>query len=440
MNFLSVLLPEEIVREEKAGNFETAKKILKERLSEKLPEPLRKRFEYEFERIDRIVKDYPYDERKAEDLFYKSINHASQGEFEHLVQNGMLDYMLIDGKRYFEKRFVQNLTFQSADYAKRYENKRNEVRELVNGRISELVNGDKPRRYTVTAEESLTLKKDLDAKLLKCWLPFPMEKSPILSAKVIDCDHDYKLSSKSENVTLYMEDKPQVGTTFKVKFEYTIEEQISKVDPLKVSKNVPKRYLKEIPPHIVFSPYVKSLTSDIVGKEENPYLKAKKIYEWITQNVKYSYMHAYSTYDVSLVDFAISNLKGDCGVQALTFITMCRIAGIPSRWESGWFINPIDASPHDWAYFYVKPYGWLPVDPSFGGSRSGELRDFYFGNLDAFRMIANSNFMVDFDPPKKYIRSDPYDNQVGELETEKENIYYGDFETKIDVISFQKSL
>lgn len=438
MNFLSVILPEEISREEKIGNFETAKSLIRDMLSRKIPELLRERLEYEFERINRVIKDYPYDEKMASAIFERTIKDSSKKEFDMLFQNGMLDYIFIEGKRFFEKRFVQNLTFKDENYAKRYENSRIKVRELVNKRISEILNGDIPKKYKVVAEISLTLKRDFDAQILKCWLPFP-KKSPLIdSVKILECDHEYKMSSKSESMTLYMEDKPRAGTTFKAKFEYTVKEQALKVEPSKVLNGPQmKKYIKEVPPHIIFSPYVKNLTSKIVGKTENPYFKAMKIYEWITENIKYAYMHAYSTYDMPLVDFALSNLKGDCGVQALTFITMCRSVGIPSKWESGWFINPIDASPHDWSYFYVKPYGWLPVDPSFGGSREGKLRDFYFGNLDAFRMAANANFMVDFDPPKRFVRSDPYDNQVGEIETEKENIYYDDFETKIKVISFQ---
>lgn len=439
MDFLSVLLPEEIRREENAGNFELARKMIEERLSKKLPLLLRKRLEYELERIKRVIKNYPYDEKMARSIFEKSIKNASKDEFDILLQNGMLDYILIEKNRFFEKRFIQNLTFRDESYAKRYENVRSNVRELINKRILEILDGDKPQRYDVSAEISLTVKRDFNAKILRCWLPFPKVGYPIESAKLIECDHEYRFSSNSENVTLYMEDRPKAGTRFKVKFEYTITEQISNVDPSKVSTARISKYLKEVPPHIVFSPYVKNITSEIIGKEENPYFKAKRIYEWITENIKYSYMHAYSTYDTSLVDFALSNLRGDCGVQALTFITMCRSCGIPARWESGWFINPIDASPHDWAYFYAKPYGWMPVDPSFGGSRDGRLRDFYFGNLDAFRMIANEDFMVGFDPPKQFVRSDPYDNQEGEVETEKENIYYDDFETKINVISFQKS-
>nr|WP_276318744.1 transglutaminase-like domain-containing protein [Marinitoga lauensis] len=190
---------------------------------------------------------------------------------------------------------------------------------------------------------------------------------------------------------------------------------------------------------MLFTYYLKQLTKEIIGNEKNPYLKAKLIYNWITLNVNYSYVNPYSIYE-NIPQFVATNLKGDCGFQALLFITMCRIAGIPSRWQSGWYINKYFASPHDWALFYIEPYGWIPADLSFGGARREipEFRSFYFGNLDGFRMPANIDFMIPF-KNKKYYRSDPYDNQVGELETEIENIYSDKFEYKIEIVNFEEA-
>ena len=34
---------------------------------------------------------------------------------------------------------------------------------------------------------------------------------------------------------------------------------------------------------------------------------------------------------------------------ALTFITMCRIAGVPARWQSGLYVAPDSVGSHDWA-------------------------------------------------------------------------------------------
>ena len=57
-------------------------------------------------------------------------------------------------------------------------------------------------------------------------------------------------------------------------------------------------------------------------------------------------------------EYCATNLRGDCGVQALLFITLCRIAGVPAGWESGLYSNPVSLGAHDWAMFYAEPYGW----------------------------------------------------------------------------------
>ena len=94
---------------------------------------------------------------------------------------------------------------------------------------------------------------------------------------------------------------------------------------------------------------------------------------------------------------------------------------------------------HDWARFYVAPYGWLYCDASFGGSawRAGsrERWNFYFGNLEPFRMVANRDLQQDFDPPKKFLRADPYDSQLGEVEYEDEGLTLHDFTTQLTVLS-----
>ena len=59
---------------------------------------------------------------------------------------------------------------------------------------------------------------------------------------------------------------------------------------------------------------------------------------------------------------------GRCGIQALLFVTLCRAVDIPARWQSGLYTTPVNVGCHDWAQFYVEPYGWLFADCSFGGS------------------------------------------------------------------------
>ena len=91
--------------------------------------------------------------------------------------------------------------------------------------------------------------------------------------------------------------------------------------------------------------------------------------------------------------------------------------------------------------FYVEPYGWVFADPSFGGSawRSGntERWNYYFGNLDIFRMPANSEIQMEFMPEKKWLRGDPIDNQRGEFEYEDHGLRYSQLEVNQELISMR---
>lgn len=168
-----------------------------------------------------------------------------------------------------------------------------------------------------------------------------------------------------------------------------------------------------------FTPYLRSLAAELAAGESTPVGKAKKFYDFVTQQVKYSFMRDYFQID-DLGEYCAVNLKGDCGLQALLFILLCRIAGIPARWQSGLSIDADYVGSHDWAQFYLEGWGWLFADPSYGGSawRAGNLERhaFYFGNLDPMRMVANRRYQAELLPRMEKLRIDPYDNQSGEIE------------------------
>ena len=80
----------------------------------------------------------------------------------------------------------------------------------------------------------------------------------------------------------------------------------------------------------------------------------------------------------------------------------------------------------------------MPVDPYMGiwamryaktlkPEQKREVRDFYFGGLDQYRMIANSDHSQMLNPPKHTMRSDDVDFQRGELECGDKNLYFNQF-------------
>jgi transglutaminase-like putative cysteine protease len=429
MEFLSVNIPEDVLRAEYEGNYREAEGRINKYLEGRLPAIMRQRLEYEFYRISRIKKNYCYTLEAAKDVIKNTIKDITDEEFDNLLKDKKLDLILFEGDPFFEKRFADNLCFADKNYMQRkiLDEKREKGKELLHNRLNELLKGDSPKAYKVRGRITKIPKViPFDAKTIKCWLPLPKSDLQQRASSWIKTDiSDFTVSRNNHPQRTFFAQKtvdPASKNAFSVEFEYRITEIISNVDPdmVRLPKINMDTYFEEQNPQIIFTPYLKKLASEIVKDERNPYLGAKKIYDWITLNVNYSFMKEYKYYG-NLPEYAATNLKGDCGVQALLFITLCRICRIPARWQSGWYANPLSPGNHDWALFYCEPYGWLPADCSFGGARRNkeEYREFYFGNLDAFRMVTTTGFMSPFFPEKKFMRNDPYDNQSGEMETER---------------------
>lgn len=67
-----------------------------------------------------------------------------------------------------------------------------------------------------------------------------------------------------------------------------------------------------------------------------------------------------------------------------------------------------------------------------------ERWNFYFGNLDPFRVPLNSDFQHAFYPPRTHLRADPYDSQSGEVEYAGGGLTHSQFEARREMISIQE--
>lgn len=224
---------------------------------------------------------------------------------------------------------------------------------------------------------------------------------------------------------------------FSVEYSYVHTARYHDVSAIEPDAAQPCFDTGEEAPHIIFTPYLRMLVQALTEGVDSPLERARIFYDFITLNMKYTFMPAYFILE-NIAEAAARSYAGDCGVFALLFVTLCRCAGIPAQWQSGLTAEPDFCGGHDWARFYIAPYGWLYADPSYGivavRARNETRRRFYFGNLDAYRMVANNAFQAPFTVPKQHWRADPYDNQVGEIETAERGLGYGEFERSKEVL------
>jgi transglutaminase-like putative cysteine protease len=440
---------------ELTGKFkESADSLITALESKSLTTSDRKKLEFELDRLERIRKDFPY---TAEDLFNElksSVKNLTREEFDAWVKEGRFDSREIDGERRFMTSSVSNLFFRYPELNPRrtppketaeLEKLRLEtVRTIKKAALEEKKPYVLPKRFHVNMTVTAKPTAAPAGETIRAWLPIP-RRYPFQS--------DFELLSTSSKVlhlenedspirSLYLEQPAKKGesTAFKVEYNYTTYGVYFAVNPADVQPCPEDAALKKFTreaPHVVFTPEIKALSEQIAGDETNPYLKAKKFYDWIAGQIKYSYAIEYSTIR-NISDYCRTKQYGDCGQEAFLFITLCRLNGIPARWQTGWNTCPGDKTIHDWSEIFIAPYGWMPVDPYMGifamryaktlsSTEKKEVRDFYFGGLDWYRMAANSDHNQALTPAKRSMRSDDVDFQRGELEWGNHNIYFDQY-------------
>lgn len=450
IKYLDISLPEDILKLKYYGDFKGAVKLIDNILKKEIPICLRKRLELEKEIISELKNQYPFSFDEALKIMQENVKGFKSEELETLKEESAADWILIDGKFHFQNRFFLNLVKTQPNIAERLlkkeladDNSKNT--ELLNTIIKKMKEKGSLTYFT-HIKTGIKIKENSiqEGKTIKIHLPLPAKAKQLTDIEIINTFPNAKLIA-DENYpqrTAYFEEKVSKNNcTFTVEYSYKNHVEYIEFDENKVLNEQPKFNLDELYPHIVFTPYIKELCKEIIGNEKNPLLKARKIYDFITSKINYTLMREYLTVE-NIPEYASINLKGDCGVQALLFITLCRCTGIPAKWQSGMYVTPLSIGNHDWAQFYIAPYGWLFADCSFGGSayRKGlkETWDFYFGNIDPFRMIANSEFQHDFNPNKSFLRIDPYDNQRGEGEYEDKGLKTEDFEIIREMIEIKE--
>ncbi len=450
LNSLEYDLPEEVLKYKMAGDFSGARESIGRWLERSVTEGMKTRLRLEMEMLDLLEEEFPYTKEEMVHLFAEQVPDFTLRDLERLDREGLAEWIFLEGEKHYICSTVSNVLRKDREIRKRagIAEEASEEERYLSEAIREMKeNGSITKRFRLRTSVAVKEECFHSGMYLKAHLPLPACLYQVSDVTILDYS-GCKVTIDPEDAlcrTICFEDRPVQNHPFFVEYEYTVhavyhdfsEEDRKRAQEMFEEDRDAALFTKEQGPHIRFTPYLRDLAREIVGDEKEPLAMAARIYDYITTKVKYSYMKEYFLIP-QIPEYCAKNLRGDCGVQALLFITLCRISGIPAKWQSGLYTNPGSVGPHDWAMFYVEPYGWLFADPSFGGSacHSGDedRRKFYFGNLDPFRMAANHAFSMPFACRKRFRPIDPYDNQTGEIETEERGFSSHELEHKREFI------
>ncbi|MDR2950556.1 MAG: transglutaminase domain-containing protein [Prevotella sp.] len=440
------------------GNFETSKKLIdlyiaQNDLSLKEIYDLNARKDI----LDRIAVDFSKSKSAVTEFikkYYPDVNDKMLSDWE---AEKSLESMVINGEKKYLGRAAPNLFRINKDAIKRKlevdGDQKDEVQKVLETHLLSVVNELKKNGKVQTSPVKMKVKYIITLKpnvvpageMVRCWLPYPREDNRRQTdVKLLSVNDNNYIISPADYAqrTLYMQkvaekDKP---LTFSFEFSYASAAEWfnikpEDIKPYNINTDLYKEYTSERDTHIIFTDRIKELSQKIIGNESNPYLKVKKIFDYIADNYPWAGAREYSTIP-NISEYVIENGHGDCGQVALLFITLARYNGIPAKWQSGFMMHPDALNLHDWAEVYFEGIGWVPVDQSFGRRKlnmGDDIKYFYANGIDAYRWIVNDDYSRPLFPEKIYTRSETVDFQRGELEWRGGNIYFDQWNWDFDV-------
>jgi len=249
-----------------------------------------------------------------------------------------------------------------------------------------------PRKYSVQYAMDVTVGAASGDNTLYLWMPQILPTPEQRKIEAVEQDPEPLLVTSSS--ALYSLANLQKGGKYKVTLtwmfdRYGVETQVNPGD-VPANDTTTELYARfTVPDALVPSanPEIVKAAAAAAGAEKNPWLKARRIYEWLLTQLKYT-----PSTDQDVLT-ALRVKRGDALVYSSLYCALLRASGIPSRMVSGYLVGDSGTPTrrHFWDEFYVETLGWVPVDPLLGDEKSliptrpaedFDAKSYYFGNLD----------------------------------------------------------
>lgn len=180
-----------------------------------------------------------------------------------------------------------------------------------------------------------------------------------LSGISLDKKKNFPFDDKSQKILEWGEDYALVQTSSQI-----FKEKEAIFFPVEDKKF--RKFLKSTSFCQSDDPEIQEVADEIVGQERNSWRAAKKIAEWIRDEMTPNYDVGFAT-----AKEILKNREGDCSEHTVLTVSLCRAAGIPARAAVGIMYAQGIFAYHMWPEVYVGRWigldaKWLAVDRKSG--------------------------------------------------------------------------
>jgi transglutaminase-like putative cysteine protease len=266
----------------------------------------------------------------------------------------------------------------------------------VTGKPGTKVYRDK-RTYAFSYSVNIQVREASASNTLYLWVPRPVTSASQRNPEIISRSADPYIENY-RGVSLYQIRDLKAGSVAGIALSHSVEVYAveTSLNPSQIriprqdsSPSAVAAYTVSSPLIPSDDPEIKRQSSAITGREQNPYLKARRIYDWLLNdgNIQWDNLSGGAR-------DALLQKRADPYMAVLLFCALARAGGVPAQPVAGVLVDRTPgAFRHFWAEFWIDGAGWIPADPALGAGAappSFNLRQdhetYYFGNLDSQRI------------------------------------------------------
>jgi len=258
------------------------------------------------------------------------------------------------------------------------------------------------RSYTINYSVDIRVLEAARPNTLYLWIPKPVNSPSQRNVSLISRSSE-PFVENHRGVSLFKLDNLGTGANYSINLSfrvdvYAVETEMRSQITRQENTSLYAAYTQSTELIQCDSQQIKSAANSIAGREQNPYIKARLLYNWVINNIN---INEGFQADENIFS-ALEQKQANSYTATLLYTALVRAAGVPCIPVAGVLIDRTGQTlRHFWTEFWIDNFGWVPADPVMGAGAppksfitNEDPANFYFGNLDNQRIAFSRGELV----------------------------------------------